>query len=110
MKKEKMFSSSKNRYITQGALMLIPLEYQTMMWTYIEDLGKEIGLDYLQVFDFHFDDSDEKNKIQKVIHRQEVPEYEKEYIVDMKDNEGICAIVFVIDDSAHCTMLLASEY
>lgn len=106
----KKFNSGKSRYITQGVLIEIPLEYQILMWNYIEELGEQLKLDYLQVFNFSEVKVSNSNSTQKMIHKQEVPEYQKEYVVNMKDVEVITTKVFVIDDGKHCTMLLANEY
>lgn len=106
---DKKFNSGKSRYITQGVLIEVPLEYQVLMWNYIEDLGKQLELDYLQVFNFSEVNTD-NNTSQKIIHKQEVPEYKKEYVINMKEVEVINIKVFVIDDGMHCTMLLENEY
>lgn len=75
------------------------------MWDLIEKLSGEMELDYLQVFEFAIEDGN----VQKIKHSQEVPEYEKTYIVPMVE-DGIEGKVFVIDDGDHCTMLWADEY
>ena len=88
-------------YVTRGVSDKIPLPLQIIMWELIEDLP--VDKDGLQVFSLS-----EENGRQVLKHSQEVPEYEKEYILDIE--EPITEKIFVIDDGTHSTMLLASEY
>ena len=102
-----MFESN-SRYITSGVQQEIPLVFQLFMWSCIETLkeqGKE--LDYLQVFELT-GKGGEDGFLQRIEHRQEVPEYRKTYVVQCR--EPITAKIFVIDDGAYSTMLLAEEY
>ena len=100
-----MFENPK--YITRGIAHEIPAEIQLGLWNMIENLKKNntIGLDYLQVFRLS-----NKDGKQKIIHIQEEPEYHSEIVVAFScppvDNKK----VFVIDDGAHSTMMLAEEY
>jgi hypothetical protein len=102
-----MFDKS-NRYMTKGINYEIPLELQLFMWNCIDELkeqGKE--LDYLEVFNIkQISKNDKVNII--ITHSQEVPEYEKKYMIYA--DKPIDAKVFVIDDRTHSTMLLADEY
>ena len=100
-----MFNVGKSRYETKGINERLCLDYRITIWKLIEKLSKEVELDYLQVFEF----SIEEGKVQKIRHSQEVPEYEKTYIVPMVD-DGIEGKVFVIDDGKYSTMLWADEY
>ena len=90
------------RYLTRGVQNEIPFDLQMFMWYLINQLPEP--KDYLQVFRLSV--SDDGN--QHIIHEQEVPEYRKEY--DIQIDTPINAKVYVIDDSDHCTMLLAEEY
>ena len=83
--------------------MAILLQPRTspLKWELIEDLP--VDKDGLQVFSLS-----EENGRQVLKHSQEVPEYEKEYILDIE--EPITEKIFVIDDGTYSTMLLASEY
>lgn len=92
-----------DKYLTAGVDREIPIELQIFMWNCIANLSVE--KDYLQVFTL----SKGENNIQKIIHSQEQPEYEKEYLIDMPF-EAIETKIFVIDDGDHSTMLLAEEY
>ena len=59
--------------------------------------------DYLQVFKLSV-----VNGIQRVEHKQEVPEYQNTYSVLVAN--PVDAKIFVIDDGDYSTMLLAEEY
>lgn len=65
--------------------------------------GLDIEKDYLQVFQLSVIDGK-----QSVVHIQEEPDYEKNYVLDIGTN--VNAKVYVIDDETYCTMLLAEEY
>ena len=90
------------RYCTRGISSEVPLLMQIILWGLIDSM--EVSeKDYLQVFCM----SNESGK-QKIIHKQEQPEYSKEYLFPSED--PITAKIFVIDDETHTTMLLAEEY
>ena len=92
------------RYITKGVDDTVPPELQILMWNMIDSM--EVSQkDYLQVFEL----SEEDGK-QKIVHKQEQPEYKRTYSLEMADASFLYAKVFVIDDETHSTMLLASEY
>ena len=90
------------RYLTRGVQAEIPFELQLFMWALIAQLPEP--KDYLQVFRLSV--SDDGN--QHIIHEQEVPASSREY--DVQTDNPVSAKVYVIDDSDHCTMLLAEEY
>ena len=46
---------------------------------------------------------------QKIMHIQEEPEYEREYLI-ISDTPFFVGKIFVIDDETHSTMILAEEY
>lgn len=50
----------------------------------------------------------DNNGMQRIVHYQEIPEYQKHYL--LKTEKSVTEKVFVIDDQTHTTMLLASEY
>lgn len=79
-------------------------EFINTLWHFIGLIEGE--KDCLQVFEL--ETIDKQKRITKVIHRQEVPYYEREYIVNAKVDEKVK--VFVIDDGEYCTMMLAEEY
>ena len=92
-----------DKYLTAGVDREIPIELQVFMWNCITNLSEE--KDYLQVFEL----SSTETGLQKIIHRQEQPDYKKEYLIDMPF-EAVETKIFVIDDGDHSTMLLAEEY
>lgn len=89
------------RYLTRGVDESIPLRLQSLLWNLIDLLPPE--RDYLQVFWL-----EPLGEMQRIIHSSEEPEYKKVLVVP--SDEPITAKVYVIDDSDHCTMLLAEEY
>ena len=62
-----------------------------------------VDKDYLQVFSLSSD-----NGRQRIIHSQEIPEYQKEYVLNV--GSPVTEKIFVIDAKTHSTMLLANEY
>ena len=103
---EKIMFTNK-RYITCGISRAIPHEIQRALWGMIDNLraGTNIEVDYLQVFRLSI-----QNGKQKIIHRQEEPVYCNEILVAFIWNPVENAKIFVIDDGAHSTMMLAEEY
>lgn len=100
-----MFEKSKGRYLTRGVDNEIPLELQIFLWERIDALPEE--RDYLQIFEL----SAAEAGLQKIVHKQEQPEYRAEYVITEEHApEAVTAKIFVIDDGDHCTMLLAEEY
>ena len=71
------------------------------MWELINQMP--VDKDYLQVFSLSSD-----NGRQRIIHSQEIPEYQKEYVLNV--GSPVTEKIFVIDDKTHSTMLLANEY
>ena len=100
-KREVIFLFNNGFYVTRGVSDKIPLPLQIIMWELIEDLP--VDKDGLQVFSLS-----EKNGKQRIIHTQEEPEYEKEYV--LKLTPITTGKVFVIDDKTHSTMLMNYEY
>ncbi len=97
-----------NRYMTKGISSEIPFYLQNLMWIMIESMEVE-KKDYLQIFELSKTVADGK-VFQKIIHRQEQPEYEKSVTVLANEKDIVEKKVYVIDDVSHCTMLLAEEY
>ena len=62
--------------------------------------------DYLHVFQLKRLEGDVLN--QKIIHKQEVPEYERTYVINI--DHPITEKVYVIENEDYVTMLLANEY
>jgi len=87
-------------YLTKGVNERIPLLTQLFLWNLIEKLDEP--KDYIQFFYLSVE-----NGRQKITHKQEQPEYQREYLLDTKP---VTETVFVIDDGSHTTMLLGEEY
>ena len=90
------------RFITKGVAEKVNPLLQVFMWKCIDDMP--IRQDYLQVFKGSIYDGK-----QKIIHTQEVPEFEREYLF-LADAPFFVGKIFVIDDETHSTMILAEEY
>ena len=88
-------------FITCGIDEKIPPLLQVIMWELINQMP--VDKDYLQVFSLSSD-----NGRQRIIHSQEIPEYQKEYVLNV--GSPVTEKIFVIDDQTHSTMLLANEY
>jgi len=100
MEKE-MFTSEK--YMTKGIHNELEHDLQLLIWGFIENM--EIEKDYLQVFKMR---SIDQNSV-RIIHKQEIPTYEKEYIIsELRETSDMN--IFVIDSGEYCTMMLAHEY
>lgn len=101
----------KEKYVTKGIVNKLPLELQMFLWSCIEErVARDEVMDYLQVFKLqNIYDPDMGLKVTKVIHSQEIPEYE--YIYYLRDGSSpVEGTIFVIDDGAVVTMLWADEY
>lgn len=100
-----MFKNQK--YITKGIASRVEPNLQLFLWTAIAQAGKQVPLDYLQVF--HLSPFIKDGMLlQQVIHTQEKPLYRKKLFICCA--EPINAKIFCIDDGEHSTMLLAEEY
>lgn len=71
------------------------------MWELIKQMP--VDKDYLQVFSLSA-----KDGRQRIKHTQEVPEYNKEYVIFTEN--PVTEKVYVIDDKTHSIMILANEY
>ena len=89
------------RYLSCGVDDTIPFELQLFMWGCIDQLPEE--RDYLQVFEL-----EKVGTMQSITHRAEKPEHRKVYLLPSEN--PITEKIYVIDDSTHSTMILATEY
>ena len=89
------------RYLSRGVDDTIPIELQLFMWGCIDQLPEP--RDYLQILDL-----EQVGNMQSITHRSEQPEYHKVYL--FPSEKPITEKIYVIDDSTHSTMILASEY
>lgn len=89
------------RFTTARVSREVPILLQVLLWHCIDRLT--VPKDYLQVFEL----KREQGK-QKILHKQEVPEYSKEYLFECEC--PLDAKIFIIDDGMYSTMLFAEEY
>lgn len=92
------------RYMTRGVQETVPQYLQNLLWFLIDSMQTE-SKDYLQVFALS-----ERDGKQHIIHTQEQPPYQQEQSVDNGGFAVVTGKIFVIDDTAHSTILLAEEY
>ena len=78
------------------------LSLQYFMWQCIDEL--DVPKDYLQVFKCTAYDGK-----QKLIHIQEEPEYQREYLFNT-DAPIFIGKIYVIDNEVYSTMMLSEEY
>ena len=94
-------------YMTNGFSERITAAQKLMILDGINNARLFPECDYLQVFKlmptYH-----EGRMAQKIVHTQEQPPYEKEYV--LLTDEIVTEKVFVIDDETYHTFLLAEEY
>ena len=114
----------KKKYTTRTIAKTVDIRIQMFLWDLINKMDGEI--DYFQIFEIE----ENKDNI-RIIHRQEKPEYEKEYILnneyilksyydsnlsdefnyyDNDSNEEFSRTIYAIDDGEYATMLYAEEY
>lgn len=92
-----MFSNKKERYMTRAIADSLGMEIQKLLWdliNYERERGEE--MDYLQVFELE----NRENK-QHIIHRQEVPERKREWLVPLIRQAPVNLTVWCIDDRTH---------
>lgn len=101
------------KYMTKGIQERIPLDLQILMWQMYDQCKEEMEkTDYLHVFQLKSLDGNLLN--QEVIHKQEIPEYERTYMVEV--NQAITEKIYIIENDsetkgeAYVMMLLANEY
>ncbi|WP_409482399.1 DUF960 domain-containing protein [Bacillus safensis] len=101
-----MFSYKNGRYMTRAIADCLHMEIQKLLWDLI-DHGRKQGekLDYLQVFEL-----EKRENQQRIIHRQEVPERKREWLITLKSTPPAQGTVWCIDDETHQTMLFPSDY
>lgn len=92
-----------NRYMTREIAQEISLEINILIWNLID--GLTIEKDYLQIF--------ELNPIGKgiveIIHKQEVPEYERCIYINNDDIKDKLKI-YAIDSVGYSTLMFSYQY
>lgn len=100
-----MFDGKHGRYMTRAIADSLHMEIQKLLWDSI-DHEREQGekLDYLQVFEL-----ENRENQQRIIHKQEVSERKREWLITLKGIPPVNGTVWCIDDGAHQTMLFPSD-
>lgn len=95
------------KYMTRGVQECIPFDLVVLMWQMYDRCKEEMNsCDYLHVFQLKMLEGDMLN--QEIIHQQEVPEYERTYVIAV--NQPVTEKVYIIQSDEYITMLLANEY
>jgi hypothetical protein len=95
------------KHITDGVRYEIGELMQQYLWQMVESIRGHMELDYLQVFELDILPSG----IQVVTHRMEQPLYKRVYyLVELPIQFAFKKTVYVIDNDAYVTMMLAEEY
>lgn len=101
------------KYMTKGIQDRIPLDLQILMWQMYDQCKEEMEkTDYLHIFQLK---SLEGNRLnQEIVHKQEMPEYERTYVVEV--NQPITENIYIIenhssdDSESYVMMILTKEY
>ena len=97
------------RYMTRNIADKVDLLIQIYLWELIDERkrkGEEV--DYFQIFELSVEEQDGK-ATQKIVHRQEEPEYSCEHYLHCI-SEPITCKIWVIDSGEYWTMLFPEEY
>lgn len=103
----------KPKYLTKGIQERIPLDLQILMWQIYDRCREDLKeTDYLHVFQLNSLEGNLLN--QEIIHKQEIPEYERTYMVEV--NHSVNEKIYIIEndsetkDQTYVMMLLSEEY
>lgn len=88
--------------VTNGIKETLDRELEFLLFYLI--LKLKVEKDYLQIFELEKDE-----RLIKIKHRQEIPFYEKEYIIE-HELKNQFEKIFIIDNGASIVMMLSSEY
>lgn len=95
------------KYMTKGIQESIPFDLVALMWEMYDRCQEEMeSCDYFHVF--HLKSFQGEGLNQELIHQQEVPKYERTYV--MVVDQPITEKVYVIGNDEYVMMLLANEY
>ena len=95
------------KYMTRGVQECIPFDLVVLMWQMYDRCKEEINpCDSVHVFKLKRLEGEVLN--QEITHKQEVPEYERTYVINI--DHPITEKVYVIENEDYVTMLLANEY
>ena len=91
-----------NRYITRGIQLTLPVELVMLIWQWLDE-KMPVEKDYLQVINIAKGASGTEVTIS-----QEVPEYERKYVVSIELQEDYK--LFCVEEADYQTLMLADEY
>lgn len=95
------------KYMTRGVQECIPFDLVVLMWQMYDRCKEEMNpCDYFHVFQLKMLEGEVLN--QEIIHQQEVPEYERTYVIAVE--RPITGKIYVIENDDYVMMLLANEY
>ena len=95
------------KYMTRGVQECIPFDLVVLMWQMYDRCKEEMNpCDYLHVFQLKRLEGEVLN--QEITHKQEVPEYERTYVIAVE--RPITGKIYVIENDDYVMMLLANEY
>lgn len=101
------------KYMTKGIQDRILLDLQILMWQMYDRCKEESKeTDYLHTFELK---SLEGNRLnQEIVHKQEMPEYERTYVVEV--NQPVTEDIYIIENhssdesESYVMMILTKEY
>lgn len=97
------------RHVTSGVRERIGPDTQVLIWGLIDSLrASSVRVDYFQVFDLEPAVDGRGRPVQKVVHRQERPEYRREHLFPV--GRPVRARLFAVDSGDGATLMLADEY
>jgi len=101
-----VFENKQKRFITRSIFEHLYDELKVTLWNLIDvQLNENLELDYLQVFELKI-----VGQKQQIIHRQEVPERERTYMISLQQAKPIKATVWCLDDGENQMMLYPEDY
>ncbi|NYF23563.1 DUF960 family protein [Sporosarcina sp. JAI121] len=101
-----MFDNKEQRYMTRAIAEELHSEIAILLWRLIDVKNIRVTeLDYLQVFELSI-----SNGKQAIIHRQEVPERQRLWILPLEDTEPIIRTIWCIDNGESQMMLFPEDY
>ncbi len=95
------------KYMTRGIQECVPFDLVVLMWQLYDRCKEEMGqTDYLHIFELNRLDGKVLN--QEITYKQEVPKYERTYVIEV--SESLTEKVYIIESDNYVMMLLSNEY
>ena len=111
MDEQSYFQKGIKYYQTRSVAATCPFLYRVWIIKELERArdAEKLSMDYFQIFKFSVLEKDGR-RMQKIVHSQEVPEYERTFYFE-PEGEGLNCKIYVIDDGQdYATILYAEEY